>query len=235
MTDNIARLLALMGGSGGSGGTTDYEDLNNKPSIGGTTLIGDLTLAELGIIVDDQLNLQSTNPVQNAVLTALLNAFPYSNVTGKPQINGVTLTGNITLGELGLNAIWVGTSAEYAVVESTLAEGTVVIITDDQDVDNIPTQSSTNLVYSGGVYAFVTQGLSNKVDKETGKGLSTEDYTTADKTSVSTSATKLTGISSSAASYIELANGLRIYVSSTEPTGNDIPEGSVWVGGTVSS
>ena len=32
MTDNFARLLALMGGNGGSGGTTDYEALTNKPS-----------------------------------------------------------------------------------------------------------------------------------------------------------------------------------------------------------
>lgn len=182
MTDNFARLLALMGGSGGSGGTTDYEALTNKPSIGGTTLIGDLTLAELGIIVDDQLNLQSTNPVQNAVLTALLNAFPYSNVTGKPQINGITLTGNVTLAELGLNAIWVGTQAQYEVVKSTLAVGTLVVITDDNDMDSTPTPNSDNVVSSGGVYAFVIQGLDGKVDKVTGKQLSTEDYTTAEKT-----------------------------------------------------
>ena len=182
MTDNFARLLALMGGSGGSGGTTDYEALTNKPSIGGVTLIGDMTLAELGIIVDDQLNAQSTNPVQNAVLTALLNAFPYSNVTGKPQINGVTLTGNITLAQLGLNAIWVGTQAEYALVESTLEVGTLVVITDDNDMDSAPTQNSTNVVSSGGVYAFVVQRLDGKVDKVQGKGLSTEDYTTAEKT-----------------------------------------------------
>lgn len=182
MTDNFARLLALMGGNGGSGGTTDYEALTNKPAINGITLIGDLTLAELGIIVDDQLNAQSTNPVQNAVLTALLNAFPYANITGKPQINGVTLTGNVTLAQLGLNALWVGTQAEYAEVASTLEVGTLVVITDDNDIDSTPTENSTNMVMSGGVYAFVIQGLDNKVDKVQGKGLSTEDYTTAEKT-----------------------------------------------------
>lgn len=185
MTDNFARLLALMGGNGGSGGTTDYEALTNKPSIGGVTLIGDLTLAELGIVVDSELSTTSTNPVQNAVLTALLNAFPYSNVTGKPQINGVTLTGNVTLAQLGLNALWVGTQAEYAQVASTLAEGTLVVITDDNDIDSTPTENSTNMVTSGGVYAFVIQGLNNKVDKVQGKGLSTEDYTTAEKTKLS--------------------------------------------------
>ena len=181
MTDNFARLLALMG-TGGSSGTTDYEALTNKPSIGGVTLIGDLTLADLGIVVDDQLSTTSTNPVQNAVLTALLNAFPYANVTGKPQINGVTLTGNVTLAELGLNALWVGTQAEYATVSSTLAAGTLVIITDDNDIDSTPTENSLNMVTSGGVYAFVTQGLGGKVDKVQGKQLSTEDYTTSEKT-----------------------------------------------------
>ena len=181
MTDNFARLLALMG-TGGSSGTTDYETLTNKPSISGVTLIGDLTLADLGIVVDDQLSTTSTNPVQNAVLTALLNAFPYVNITGKPQINGVTLTGNVTLAELGLNAIWVGTQAEYATVSSTLAAGTLVVITDDNDIDSTPTENSLNMVTSGGVYAFVTQGLSGKVDKVQGKQLSTEDYTTAEKT-----------------------------------------------------
>ena len=44
---------------GGSGGTTDYEDLSNKPSINGTSLVGNKTSAELGIItkaVDDLIN-----------------------------------------------------------------------------------------------------------------------------------------------------------------------------------
>ena len=342
MTDNIARLLALMGGSGGSGGTTDYNDLINKPTIGGTTLSGDLTLADLGYIVDNIINAESTNPVQNAVIAAALSNLSYNNLSNKPSINNVTLTGNTTLKQLGLNAIWVGTSAEFEIDKDTMANGTLIFITDNDIVDSVPTQNSTNLVESGGVYSFVMGGLSDKVDKVNGKGLSTEDYTTAektklagiedeatrtwvgtsaeymqqassipvgtpiiitddvdtdatptqnstnpvqsdgvytalvniydklnmkldtkqevidgnnklnadlvddtsatnkfitaaDKTSIGTSATKLTGISSSAASYIQLTNGLRLYVSSTEPTGNDIPEGSVWVGGTVSS
>lgn len=218
MTDNFARLLALMGGNGGGGGgTSNYEALTNKPSIGGVTLIGDMTLAELGIVVDSELSTTSTNPVQNAVLTALLNAFPYSNVTGKPQINGVTLTGNVTLAQLGLNAIWVGTQAEYALVESTLAVGTLVVITDDNDMDSTPTQNSTNVVSSGGVYAFVTQGLDGKVDKVQGKGLSTEDYTTAEKT-------KLGGIEAEANKTVvdSALDG-----TSTNPVQNQVVKGAL--------
>jgi hypothetical protein len=35
-------------GGGGGGGTTDYNALDNKPSINGTTLQGDLTLEDIG-------------------------------------------------------------------------------------------------------------------------------------------------------------------------------------------
>lgn len=45
------------------------------------------------------------------------------------------------------------------------------------NADNAPTTGSTNLVKSGGVKT----ALDGKVDKETGKGLSTEDFTTAEK------------------------------------------------------
>lgn len=34
---------------GGGGGTSDYEQLSNKPAIGGVTLIGDKSLADLDI------------------------------------------------------------------------------------------------------------------------------------------------------------------------------------------
>lgn len=41
----------LMGGtnSGGSGGTTDYNELSNKPKINGVTLTGNKTLSDIGI------------------------------------------------------------------------------------------------------------------------------------------------------------------------------------------
>ena len=106
----------------------------------------------------------------------------YEALSNLPSINGKVLIDDVTLQELGLNAIWVGTQAEYATVSSTLAAGTLVVITDDNDIDSTPTENSLNMVTSGGVYAFVTQGLSGKVDKVQGKQLSTEDYTTAEKT-----------------------------------------------------
>ena len=51
-------------------------------------------------------------------------------------------------------------------------------ITNTPTVDTAPVSGSNNLVSSGGVYT----ALDDKVDKVSGKQLSTEDYTTAEKT-----------------------------------------------------
>ena len=42
-------LKQLIAAGGGSGGTSDYEQLNNKPSINGNTLTGNKTGANLGL------------------------------------------------------------------------------------------------------------------------------------------------------------------------------------------
>ena len=41
-------LMAIKDQGGGGGGTTDYNQLINKPTIIGTTLQGDLTLEDIG-------------------------------------------------------------------------------------------------------------------------------------------------------------------------------------------
>lgn len=41
-------LMAIKEQGGGGGGTKDYNALDNKPSINGTTLQGDLTLEDIG-------------------------------------------------------------------------------------------------------------------------------------------------------------------------------------------
>ena len=42
-------IIATYGGGSGSGGTTNYDDLTNKPSINGITLTGNKTSIDLGI------------------------------------------------------------------------------------------------------------------------------------------------------------------------------------------
>lgn len=53
--------------------------------------------------------------------------------------------------------------------------------------------------------------------------------TAAEKTSIGTSAAKLTGIAETDDDYIEMGNGIRLYISDTAPTGT-IPEGSIGIG-----
>lgn len=90
----------------------------------------------------------------------------YTQLTNKPQVNGVTLTGNKSTADLGIVEPWVGTAAEYAQQSASIPVGTPIIITDDEDPD-----------------------------------------------------------------YITFANGKRLYLTNAEPTGSNIPDGSVWLGG----
>lgn len=41
-------IYETLGSSGGGGGTTDYNQLTNKPTINGTVVKGDLTLEDIG-------------------------------------------------------------------------------------------------------------------------------------------------------------------------------------------
>ena len=50
---------------------------------------------------------------------------------------------------------WKGTKAEYTQQQSSIPNGTLIFITDDDIVDSVPTQYSTNLVESGGVYSAI--------------------------------------------------------------------------------
>lgn len=128
--------------SGGGGGTTNYNNLSNKPQINTVTLEGNKTSTELGLqselTFDNTPTDGSTNPVTSdgiydafaGVDTALsgkvdttsvgvangiaeldndglvpssqLPDVDYTDVTNKPSINSVTLSGNKTAADLGL-------------------------------------------------------------------------------------------------------------------------------------
>ena len=77
-----------------------------------------------------------------------------------------------------------GTTGQVLAKHSN-ADNDVEWKTIDVEKDSVPTENSTNAVQSGGTYT----ALNGKVDKVNGKGLSTEDYTTAEKTKLSGIAT----------------------------------------------
>lgn len=84
-------------------------------------------------------------------------------------------------------------------------------------IDDEPTQGSTNAVQSGGTYS----ALDEKVDKESGKGLSTNDYTDAEKS-------KLAGIDLSGyvpTSQKGASNGVATLGSNGKVPMSQIPNG----------
>lgn len=98
----------------------------------------------------------------------------YADLSNKPEINGNQLIGNKMAADLGLQPTvdtthkldadlvddstsghkfaWSGTQAAYAQAAASIPAGTPVIITDDTDIDTVPTQGSNNPVTSDGIY-----------------------------------------------------------------------------------
>ena len=143
----------------------------------------------------------------------------YTELENKPSINNVTLVGNKSLSDLGIvnpmmikgrvNSVsdlpqvaepgWV-----YFIGRSDDADLREYVYTTDNEweflgylsivIDSALSTTSENPVQN----KVITNAMNGKVDKETGKGLSTNDYTNAEKASVALSAETLTPISESA-------------------------------------
>jgi hypothetical protein len=102
------------GGSGG-GGTTNYNALTNKPQINSVELSGNKTAAQLGLMANDGVVANPTGQT-TGTLTALevggtkyavgggSGTSDYTDLTNKPSINSVELSGNKTTSDLGINA-----------------------------------------------------------------------------------------------------------------------------------
>lgn len=115
--------------SGGGGGTNDYTDLDNKPQINGVTLVGNKATADLGIVIptktsdltndsnfvtdtyhdntkQDKLTAGENITIVNNVISASGGSggtTDYTQLTNKPQINGVTLLGNKTTSDFAIS------------------------------------------------------------------------------------------------------------------------------------
>ena len=138
-------------------------------------------------VIDTALSSTSTNPVQNKVINTKFNTIQ-SNIDNKVPtsrtVNGKALTGNITL-----SASDVGALPSSTVIPSIdgLATETYVNNKVAGLVDSAPSTLDTlnELAAALGddpnfATTIATQ-IGGKVDKVNGKGLSTNDYTTAEK------------------------------------------------------
>lgn len=125
-------------------------------------------------------------------------ASSYPSLSNLPTINGVTITGDMSGADLGLANLAalaaVATSGDYGDLANLPTLGTAAA----KDFIVAVVENSANLVTSGGVFVAIAAlqeaigtALANKVDKITGKGLSTNDYTDAAKAIVDSVTTNL--------------------------------------------
>ena len=98
ITDNV---ISAVGGGGG--GTTNYNLLNNKPSINGIELEGNKSTAQLGISYDDLTNKPNLFSGNYNDLTNRPDLFSgdYNDLTNKPTIPVVN-NGTLTIKENGV-------------------------------------------------------------------------------------------------------------------------------------
>ena len=112
----------------------------------------------------------------------------YNHLSNKPQVEGVTLSGNKTASDLGL-------------ASASALDGKVDKVSDK----GLSTNDYTNA--DKAIVDGVATALDGKVDKVSGKGLSTNDYTTEDRT-------KLTGL----VDIQSIGTGLNLNTSTGELT-----------------
>ena len=136
-------------------------------------------------------------------LSGVIGSGDYEELTNLPQINGVTLKGNKSLSDLGITnpLLLKGRVDSVTDLPQTGEVGWMYLVgltTDDNlreyvwidagrwefigftaiVIDSSLSTTSENPVQN----KAVTTALNGKVNAETGKGLSTNDYTTAEKT-----------------------------------------------------
>lgn len=144
---------------GGSGGTSNYNDLSNKPSINGVTLSGNHTAqyygcaSKLNDLTDVKLSneiLDDSVLVYSTVLEKWYNTkMDYAFMINKPTINNVQLYGNLSTSDLKI----------YTDYEATLTTGNTTVtisnaaITGNETIDvytNVFGVNPTNIVASSG-------------------------------------------------------------------------------------
>lgn len=224
MTDSVARVLALealKGGSGGGGssGTTNYNALQNRPQINGVTLSGNKTTAQLGInATKDYTELQNIptlngHSIVGTLTSSDLEINQYSAMIGKPSINNVTLNGNLSLSDLGITSVTVDSALSATStnpVENKAVTAALSTKLTDTDLNPLRTDIQANTTAIAALETSTTSRLAAKVDKVTGKDLSTNDFTNAYQT-------KLDGIETGANKTVVDAD---LSATSTNPVQN---------------
>lgn len=185
--------LNAIGGGGGSGDAytkaeTDQLLGGKADLVGGKVPASELPAMSIGSLSDTAVDTPENGEVLkydadqgkwvNGTASGGGGTTDYTDLTNKPKINNVTLSGNKTASDLGITEMELGetSTTAYAGNKGKANADAITAIKDGQSIDS---------------FGDVETALADKVDKVSGKGLSTEDYTTAEKT-------KLAGIAEGA-------------------------------------
>ena len=138
-------------------------------------------------VVDTALSSTSTNPVQNKVINTKLDSMQSdidSKVPSRRTVNGKALTANITLSASDVGALPDTTviPSIYGLATETYVDNKVAGLVDSAPgtLDTL-NELAAALGDDPNFATTVANQIGTKVDKEDGKGLSTNDYTDTDK------------------------------------------------------
>lgn len=186
----------------GGSGTSDYNDLEHKPSINDVVLEGNKTLEDLGIMGSDKAYTKEevnqaleTKPDKTLVdsLSQKVDSLEESlkgkaNITDIPtrlselenDLKTKTINGQSIFGEGNIEIPGgSGTGGQENVIEKIKVNGTELPVENKEVNIKVPTKVSE--LENDSNFLTKHQDLSNYVQKEEGKGLSTKDFTQEDK------------------------------------------------------
>ena len=167
---------------GGGGGTGDYADLINKPRINNVILSGNKTTAQLGLPTKTS-DITNDSGFITAAVNNLTNYYKKTDTYTKTEVNDLLAS----VSSLNLEVVAVlpdhdiSTTTIYLVPKDVPGTDDVYdeyiyisnswekIGSTSADLSNYYTKAQTDTL------------IASKVDKEAGKGLSTNDFTTAEK------------------------------------------------------
>lgn len=148
----------------------------------------------------------------------------YEDLSNKPKINNVTLDGNKSWADLGLsNPMHIaGRVDTYQDLPASANEGDVYL------VGLVAATEKEEYVYVSGGWEYLgTSAI--EVDSQMSTISENPVQNKVITAAVNANTEKLAGIAETDDNYIEMGNGVRLYISDTEPTGT-IPEGSIGIG-----
>ena len=124
----------------------DYDNLTHKPQINGHELVGDKSSDDLGL----QGKLTAGENVtidENGRISASGGVTSYSDLTDKPQINGITLLGNKKNSDLGFSNFYYSESNPPMYIPSAYGSGSSLSSIVDYQLNDIWINTNTNTAF----------------------------------------------------------------------------------------